>query len=747
MKKICSLAMIIFFMIIMSGCSKDPFKTAENYNQFTRTYMFFATDTNVTSRIDAERSGDDNITRDIMGSNGETCLINDWARIGVISEGTTSYNDFYIYDYKSGELEQILTEGEVPDDTVYRGTISRNNEVILMDLESNMIYLYDLRIKELISKDGTTLDLPEGVVFEGPQLIFCDESYFYTTLLRHEEILLVFDYELNLVSVEEAEEMWKIYPHLGDACMLADGRDKFYQYLPESGLTPMDYTLKLSWEELPDNAQIYPGDGDYDFYYVSETIKDNNGNVIVPSHLIGVKGGVGYKVIDFEATGLVGAYVHWVVPDGNGNYVMEYFNIADLSEEYYYFQASNEAISYSASEGKETIQIAGYMIPSNLNQAALAFNNTSEEYYIELVEYCDKYEDPEDAWNALYLDVAANQEADAVLLYGMDKSDLIENDVLLDLNDYFTTGHVVTAEDFEPFVWENMQNEEGAVYSVYPEFSLVGFMTEGDVSLEDFSDYDSLTADGKVLFADGDAIGNFMQLMRYSGDRFVDEESGELHLDEDFITLLEVIKEENSANATPADSSLAVLEGRAIGIQGDIMMPYSYFFYEYLFGGEFVCNSYGAEGPVFVPSMMELGVTSYSDSREGVYAFFDYVFSEEIYNRWFGETELPVLKGAWEDWMIRLTATENYTDRFGNQILVGSNSYGMNGVVMEIDVVSSEDAEHMKDMISGATYIEPMDSEYLTILEEEVQYYLNGERDAKTTCEMLENRLSIALEE
>ena len=105
MKKICSLAMIIFFMIIMSGCSKDPFKTAENYNQFTRTYMFSATDTNVTSRIDAERSGDDNITRDVMGSNGEVCLINEWARIGVISEGTTSYNDFYIYSH---ELFQTL---------------------------------------------------------------------------------------------------------------------------------------------------------------------------------------------------------------------------------------------------------------------------------------------------------------------------------------------------------------------------------------------------------------------------------------------------------------------------------------------------------------------------------------------------------------------------------------------------------------------------------------------------------------
>ena len=98
MKKILYFIIILVFSVCLAGCSKDPFETAENYNQFTRTYMFSVADSNVTSRIDAERSVDDNITRDIMGSNREVCLINDWARIGAISEGTTSYNDFYIYD-------------------------------------------------------------------------------------------------------------------------------------------------------------------------------------------------------------------------------------------------------------------------------------------------------------------------------------------------------------------------------------------------------------------------------------------------------------------------------------------------------------------------------------------------------------------------------------------------------------------------------------------------------------------------
>ena len=56
MKKILYFIILLVFSMGLTGCSKDPFETAENYNQFTRTYMFSVADSNVTSRIEAERS-------------------------------------------------------------------------------------------------------------------------------------------------------------------------------------------------------------------------------------------------------------------------------------------------------------------------------------------------------------------------------------------------------------------------------------------------------------------------------------------------------------------------------------------------------------------------------------------------------------------------------------------------------------------------------------------------------------------
>lgn len=92
MKKIFYLVLIFIFMMGLSGCSKDSFETAENYNQFTRSYMFSVADSNVTSRIDAERSAGDNIARDIMGSNREVCLINDWATLLEVIKEENSTN-------------------------------------------------------------------------------------------------------------------------------------------------------------------------------------------------------------------------------------------------------------------------------------------------------------------------------------------------------------------------------------------------------------------------------------------------------------------------------------------------------------------------------------------------------------------------------------------------------------------------------------------------------------------------------
>lgn len=97
--------------------------------------------------------------------------------------------------------------------------------------------------------------------------------------------------------------------------------------------------------------------------------------------------------------------------------------------------------------------------------------------------------------------------------------------------------------------------------------------------------------------------------------------------------------------------------------------------------------------------------------------------------------------------MIRVTATETYTDRFNEQILAGNFTYGFNDVVVTLGSMSEEEASKMKTMVESAVYMEPVNVKYLTIMEEEVQSYLYGDKTAEEVCEVLERRILTAIKE
>lgn len=53
----------------------------------------------------------------------------------------------------------------------------------------------------------------------------------------------------------------------------------------------------------------------------------------------------------------------------------------------------------------------------------------------------------------------------------------------------------------------------------------------------------------------------------------------------------------------------------------------------------------------------------------------------------------------------------------------------------------------MNELFKRSKYVEPMPEQYLSVIAEEAAYYFSGEHTAQETCEMIENRLQIAMEE
>ena len=67
-------------------------------------------------------------------------------------------------------------------------------------------------------------------------------------------------------------------------------------------------------------------------------MKDSNGVVILDSQFIGVKGGKAYKIMDLAQMGMDGEMVYPIIAQGNGNYIIGYYNVNEERIEYYLYE-------------------------------------------------------------------------------------------------------------------------------------------------------------------------------------------------------------------------------------------------------------------------------------------------------------------------------------------------------------------------------------------------------------------------
>ncbi len=336
MRKTGLLFTLVIGIMLLCGCAgSTSFVDAENYNQFSSIYLFSSNDSIIAERIPQEKLADSTIRRDILAGSTQKCLINDWASDGPLGQGIF-YNDFYLYDYTSGELEVLNLSDNMADNTVYMGAMN-DSKIVLLDAINGILYVYDMDGGEWREGSEADLNLPVGVSLKDVALMACDEACIYLTFGMNENELCILDYELNLIYHKTAEEYWKLYPNIARDCLIGHGRNEFY-YFTDNKLKDAKYMLSLTEEELPDSSYFYPGDKVYDFYYVSEPVKDSNGAVILDSQFIGVKGGKACKIMDFAQMGMDGSMIHPVIAMGEGDYIMGYFNVAEETLEYYLFE-------------------------------------------------------------------------------------------------------------------------------------------------------------------------------------------------------------------------------------------------------------------------------------------------------------------------------------------------------------------------------------------------------------------------
>lgn len=735
MKKYIFTTVLCIATIWMSACaSGKKIYESEKMNAYERT-EYFPTREYADTRIDA------------LNSTDEKALYCE-SRFEDI-DGITTYvvKNTYEYDYETGKAEKI--ESFTAEN--YSPFYVPGGKILELDIDKNLYVLDEQR--QLITKVNLTeLTFPNqasgkssiNYIFD----IKSDGNYVYVNGQNNDGqgIVLVLNLDLQGKAFFLADSGWTLVPMRENKVKLVDNKDgSLYGYKEERNKLDKEGKLPKNVMDFSVTRGFCPGNAEYDYFYYTNGYK-NEDSGIREDYLIGVKGGRQEKIFDFTAMGIADCYVMNITPDTQeGFYVW-----AIASEEktvLYHFTPSETVGDYSGKAGKVCCKI-GSLWPAN-NLYIEEFNKQSEDYYFEMVVYGDMYEDRDIAITHLFLD-CQDGKLDGILLDDIE-DELVKNDALYDLENYFAQSKVVSKDCFITHYLESVTDEKGRIYALYPDFTAFGYAYDKEIDFSDLMQYESLCGESNSFLPTQGAGEDLAFLLEYSGNRIVDEENKEIHVKEDaFRSMLQFLKIQSTDKHKNFDPVMQYCEGESCATRANLPEPSDYLYFNELFHKNAVFSNVGAEGLIIGEREGLLGVCSKSENKEALFALYDFLYEPENYhNFFFWGMIMPVVReeyGLWKDYFL---ATEAYEDKYGKYNRKHDFQIGMGAaeVIIPVGSISEKEAEAAVTALQEVKYVKPMKAAYENIILEEAEAYFTGNQDLDRACDNMENRLRLALEE
>lgn len=735
MKKYIFTTVLCIATIWMSACaSGKKIYESEKMNAYERT-EYFPTREYADTRIDA------------LGSTDEKALYCE-SRFEDI-DGITTYvvKNTYEYDYETGKAEKI--ESFTAEN--YSSFYVPGGKMLELDIDKNL-YVLDEQRQVITKVNLTELTFPNqasgkssiNYIFD----IKSDGNYVYVNGQNNDGqgIVLVLNLDLQGKAFFLADSGWTLVPMRENKVKLVDNKDgSLYGYKEERNKLDKEGKLPKNVMDFSVTKGFCPGNAEYDYFYYTNGYK-NEDNGIGKDYLIGVKDGRQEKIFDFTAMGIADFYIMSITPDTQEGF---YIWVIASEEEpvLYHFTPSETVGDYSGKAGKICCKIGSLWTANSLHIEE--FNEQSEDYYFEMVVYGDMYEDRDIALTHLFLD-CQDGKLDGILLDDIE-DELIKNDALYDLENYFAQSKVVSKDRFITHYLESVTDEKGRIYALYPDFTAFGYAYDKEIDFSDLMQYESLCGESNSFLPTQGAGEDLAFLLEYSGNRIVDEENKEIHVKEDaFRSMLQFLKIQSTDQHKNFDPVMQYCEGESCATRANLPEPSDYLYFNELFHKNAVFSNVGAEGLIIGEREGLLGVCSKSENKEALFALYDFLYEPENYhNFFFWGMIMPVVReeyGLWKDYFL---ATEAYEDKYGKYNRKHDFQIGMGAaeVIIPVGSISEEEAEAAVTALQEVKYVKPMKAAYENIILEEAEAYFTGNQDLDRTCDNMENRLRLALEE
>lgn len=735
MKKYIMSIILCITAIGMSACaSGKKIYESEKMNAYERTECFLTMEY-ADTRIDALESTD------------EKALYCE-SRFEDI-DGITTYvvKNTYEYDYETGKAEKI--ESFTAEN--YSPFYVPGGKILELDIDKNL-YVLDQQRQIITKVNLTELTFPnQASEKSGINYIFdikSDGDYVYVNGQNNDGrgIVLVLDMDLQGKAAFLADSGWTLVPMRENKVKLVDNKDgSVYGYKEERNKLDKEGKLPKNVMDFSVTRGFCPGNAEYDYFYYTNGYK-NEDNGIGKDYLIGVKDGRQEKIFDFTAMGIADFYIMNITPDTQEGF---YIWVIASEEEpvLYHFTPSETVGDYSGKAGKICCKIGSLWTVNNLYIEE--FNKQSEDYYFEMVVYGDMYEDRDIALTHLFLD-CQDGKLDGIVLGGIE-DELIKNDVLYDLENYFAQSKVVSKDRFITHYLESVTDGKGRIYALYPDFTAFGYAYDKEIDFSDLMQYESLCGERNSFLPTQGAGEDLAFLLEYSGNRIVDEETKEIHVKEEtFRSMLQFLKIQSTDQHKNFDPVMQYCEGESCATRANLSEPSDYLYFNELFHKNVVFSNVGADGLIIGSREGLLGVCSKSENKEALFALYDFLYEPENYHNFFSwGMIMPVIREEYELRKDYFLATEAYEDKYGKYNRKYDFQIGMGAaeVIIPVGSISEEEAEAAVTALQEVKYVKPMKAAYENIILEEAEAYFTGNQDLDRTCDNMENRLRLALEE
>lgn len=461
----------------------------------------------------------------------------------------------------------------------------------------------------------------------------------------------------------------------------------------------------------------------------------------------------------------------WLDADMNSDIIDNFGRLSD--GRYWVFERDwqGEEVTYSmalltktpAAEmpKKEELTLATMYLSQEMRRCVIDFNKSNEKYRITVKEY--QSEDSEDALIQLNTDLTSGNSPDIVNLsqeINLDK--YISKGVFEDLYPYMEKSGI-RKEDYLTNVLEAYE-EDGKLYAIIPQFiistAIIKKELAGDATgwtLEELLETaERNNPEEMIVYADRSSV--FRLLIYNNIGEYINWETAECYFDSDaFIQVLEFASkfpEEYDYESQQDGLSKRIRDGRILILENSISSVQEYQMLKGLFGEDITCIGYpnsNREGNLIRAAWGELAITAKSKNKEGAWEFIKDFMGEEYQDSLLDEAGswgFPILKSSLEKQFVQDMTPQYYEDENGNKQESSKTSWGYDDFQMEIYAATQEEIENVREVLENAGgRSTSADEELMQIISEETEAYFKGQKSAKETADIIQNRAKIYVSE